>query len=284
MPALADQLLQEAGPQAPVVHASDDGAVVLLRHRFDAGEGQMGDPHQLRLGMAMGGGGRLQQRTLNGLLQAPWRPGQFNLVLPGDTGTYASPAVDLLGIAIDTRLHPHAPQPLQHLQLLAARLHRDPVVSSVLQALWCSAQADACLPGFLEHGAQVLLHRLGQLAGLTCVERGSQPQLSTRRLQQLETYIDAQRGRPLDVAQLAAAVRMEPSTFGRALRAATGLPPYAFLTQRRMQWARAALARGCSVTEVALASGYANPSKFSAAFRRVVGCSPSAWIAQSRTP
>jgi len=49
-----------------------------------------------------------------------------------------------------------------------------------------------------------------------------------------------------------------------------------------MQWARGALAQGCSVTEVALASGYANPSKFSAAFRRVVGCSPSAWIAQSR--
>ncbi len=282
MPALADQLLQETRSQAPAAYASNDGAVVLLRHRFDASEGEMGHPHQLRLGLAVDGGGRLQQRTLNGLLQAPWRPGQFNLVLPGDTGTYASPAVDLLGIAIDTRLHPQDPQRLQHLQPLAARLHRDPVITSVLQALWCSAQADVCLPGFLEHGAQVLLHRLGQLAGLACTERGRDTALSTRRLQQLEAYIDAQHGQPLEVAQLAAAVQMEPSTFGRALRAATGLPPYAFLTRRRMQWARGALAQGCSVTEVALASGYANPSKFSAAFRRVVGCSPSAWIAQSR--
>ncbi|OCK47838.1 AraC family transcriptional regulator [Stenotrophomonas maltophilia] len=282
MPALADQLLQETRSQAPAAYASDDGAVVLLRHRFDASEGEMGHPHQLRLGLAVDGGGRLQQRTLNGLLQAPWRPGQFNLVLPGDTGTYASPAVDLLGIAIDTRLHPQDPQRLQQLQPLAARLHHDPVITSVLQALWCSAQADVCLPGFLEHGAQVLLHRLGQLAGLPCRERGRDTALSTRRLQQLEAYIDAQHGQPLEVAQLAAAVQMDPSTFGRALRAATGLPPYAFLTRRRMQWARGALAQGCSVTEVALASGYANPSKFSAAFRRVVGCSPSAWIAQSR--
>ncbi|MBA0395945.1 AraC family transcriptional regulator [Stenotrophomonas maltophilia] len=282
MPALPDQLLQETRSQAPAAYASDDGAVVLLRHRFEASEGQMGHPHQLRLGLAVGGGGRLQQRTLNGLLQAPWRPGQFNLVLPGDTGTYASPAVDLLGIAIDTRLHPQDPQRLQHLQPLAARLHHDPVITSVLQALWCSAQADVCLPGFLEHGAQVLLHRLGQLAGLACTERGRDTALSTRRLQQLEAYIDAQHGQPLEVAQLAAAVQMDPSTFGRALRAATGLPPYAFLTRRRMQWARGALALGCSVTEAALASGYANPSKFSAAFRRVVGCSPSAWIAQSR--
>ena len=282
MPALADQLLQETRSQAPAAYASDDGAVVLLRHRFEASEGEMGHPHQLRLGLAVGGGGRLQQRTLNGLLQAPWRPGQFNLVLPGDTGTYTSSAVDLLGIAIDTQLHPQDAQRLQHLQPLAARLHRDPVITSVLQALWCSAQADVCLPGFLEHGAQVLLHRLGQLAGLPCTECGRETALSKRRLQQLEAYIDAQHGQPLEVAQLAAAVQMDPSTFGRALRAATGLPPYAFLTRRRMQWARGALAQGCSVTEVALASGYANPSKFSAAFRRVVGCSPSTWIAQSR--
>ncbi|KPG80043.1 helix-turn-helix transcriptional regulator [Stenotrophomonas maltophilia] len=283
MPTLADQLLQEAGPKPPAVHASNEGAVVLLRHRFDAGEGEMGHPHQLRLGMAVGGGGRLQQHTLNGLLQASWRPGQFNLVLPADTGTYVSPSVDLIGIAIDTRMLPHNVQTLHHLQPLAARLHRDPVVSAVLTALWCSTQADACLPGFLEHGAQVLLHRLRQLAGQPREARGTTSALSARRLRQLEAYIDAQHGRALTVPQLAAAVQMEAATFSRALRAATGLPPYAFLTQRRMHWARTELAQGRRVTDVALANGYANPSKFSAAFRRVLGCSPSAWIAQSRT-
>ncbi|KAG1433405.1 hypothetical protein G6F56_014608 [Rhizopus delemar] len=75
---------------------------------------------------------------------------------------------------------------------------------------------------------------------------------------------------------------MQPSSFSRALRAATGLPPYAFLTRHRMQRAGAALAQGRNVTEGALASGYANPSKCSAAFRRVLGCSPSAWIGQAR--
>ncbi|PAM43398.1 hypothetical protein CEJ63_24455 [Acinetobacter baumannii] len=35
---------------------------------------------------------------------------------------------------------------------------------------------------------------------------------------------------------------------------------------------------GLSVTEVAMACGYANPSKFSAAFRRVFGTLPSAWL------
>ncbi|MNW00509.1 Virulence regulon transcriptional activator VirF [compost metagenome] len=55
------------------------------------------------------------------------------------------------------------------------------------------------------------------------------------------------------------------------------MPPYAYLTQRRMHWAQQALQGGLSVTEVAMACGYANPSKFSAAFRRVVGVSPSTW-------
>lgn len=282
MPALADQLLRETGSQAAAAHLSPDGAVVLLRHRFEASEGEMGHPQQLRLGMAMAGGGWLQQRTLNGVLQAPWRPGQFNLVVPGDSGAYASPAVDVLGIAIDTRAYPHHALALQQLQPLAARLHHDPVITSVLQALWSSAQAGACLPGFLEHGAQVLLHRLGQLAGQRLDTGGTATPLSAQRLRQLEAYIDAQQGQPLSVTELAAAVQMQPSSFGRALRAATGLPPYAFLTRHRMQQAGAALAQGRRVTDVALASGYANPSKFSAAFRRVLGCSPSAWIEQAR--
>lgn len=284
MRALADQLLQEIGPQPPAMVASDDGAVVLLRHRFGPSEGCMGHPHQLRLGMAIGGGGRLQQRSHSGLLQGVWQPGQFNVVLPGDIGTYASPAVDVLGLAIDTGLLQQEAHRLHDLQPLAVRLQRDPVVTSVLQALRCSAQADACLPGFLEHGARVLLHRLRQLAGLGHATPPRATALSVRQLQYLQEYIDAQYGQPLAVAQLAAALRMDPSTFSRALRATTGLPPYAFLTRRRMQWACTQLAQGRSVTDVALACGYANPSKFSAAFRRVAGCSPSAWAAQHRSP
>lgn len=279
MPALATQLQHETGHPALGTHASDDGGIVLLRHCFEASEGEMGHPDQLRLGLALAGGGALHQRTALGRLQACWRPGQFNLVLPGDAGCYASPAVDLLGIAIDTRLHPQAAQLLAP---LATRLHEDPVIASVLQALWASAQADACLPGFLQHGSAVLLHRLGQLAGQTPAPPTVPAPLSAHRLRQLEDYIDAHRADALDVASLATAVGMEASAFGRALRAASGESPYVFLTRRRMHWAASVLLQGRAVTEVALAAGYANPSKFSAAFRRVMGCAPSLWGRGSR--
>jgi len=44
-----------------------------------------------------------------------------------------------------------------------------------------------------------------------------------------------------------------------------------------MKRAKELLRFGDSVTDTALAVGYANPAKFSAAFRRWVGMTPSAW-------
>ena len=71
---------------------------------------------------------------------------------------------------------------------------------------------------------------------------------------------------------------MEPSAFTKAFQAATGFTPFAYLTRRRMEKAKMLLLGGETVTRAALAVGYANPSKFSAAFRRCVGCSPTEWL------
>ncbi|SMR81145.1 MULTISPECIES: AraC family transcriptional regulator [Stenotrophomonas] len=283
MPALADQLHREAAQPMAGTVTSEDGSVVLLHHGFQASEGPMGHPHQLRLGLLLAGGGNLYQRTSAGLLQAAWNPGQFNVVLPGDHGHYASPAVELLGMAVDTAQWRDAPGGFPDIPSLSLRLHRDPVIASVLHALWSSAQADACVPGFLQHGAEVVVRRLAQLAGQPHARPPMAASLSSRQLRQLQDFIDEHRSQPLDVAALAGVLGMEPTTFSRALRAATGMPPYAYLTQRRMQWAQCALSAGQSVTDVALACGYANPSKFAAAFRRVAGCTPSAWAAQGTT-
>jgi AraC family transcriptional regulator len=280
MPALADQLHREAAQPMEGTVTSEDGSVVLLRHGFQASEGPMGHPHQLRLGLLLAGGGNLYQRTTGGVLQAPWHPGQFNVVLPGDHGHYASPAVELLGMAIDTSQWRDAPGGFPDVPTLSLRLHRDPVIASVLQALWSSAQVDACLPGFLQYGAEAVVRRLAQLAGQPHTRPPMAAPLSSRQLRHLQDFIDEHRSQPLDVAALAGVLGMEPTTFSRALRAATGMPPYAYLTQQRMQWAQCALSAGQRVTEVALACGYANPSKFAAAFRRVAGCTPSAWAAE----
>lgn len=70
-------------------------------------------------------------------------------------------------------------------------------------------------------------------------------------------------------------------SFTSSFSAATGLAPYAYFTLRRMEYAKQLLNNELlSITEITLYVGYTNPSKFSAAFRRIYGVSPSILRAQ----
>ncbi|MPT48366.1 MAG: AraC family transcriptional regulator [Sphingobium sp.] len=81
----------------------------------------------------------------------------------------------------------------------------------------------------------------------------------------------------LSVVQLAQVAGLDSSGFTRALRARTGLAPYAWLTERRMKRAFALLLTDLTVTHVAAMLGYSNPGKSASAFRRVTGYTPSQW-------
>jgi AraC family transcriptional regulator len=64
--------------------------------------------------------------------------------------------------------------------------------------------------------------------------------------------------------------------FCTAFRITTGRPPHAWLAEQRMMRARRLLAdHALSVSEIALAVGYATPSAFTASFRRRVGITPT---------
>lgn len=273
---LAEVLQREALAALLAVTSSADGAIALIRHRFEASEGAMGRPAQLRLALAVGGGGRLLQRASGRQgLDARWSVGQFNVVLPGQAGSYVSPALEVVGLAVDWAALCQPPFAAAELDPLAMTLHRDATVSALLHALWAAAEGGVLSDALLHAGAMAVLQRLAQLAQQTQRSLKVVRPLSALQVQALLAYIDASRdGRPT-VTAMATALGMPTSRLGRALRAATGLSPYTFLTHHRMQWARTELLRGCSVTAVAQSAGYANASKFSAAFRRVVGHAPS---------
>jgi len=79
---------------------------------------------------------------------------------------------------------------------------------------------------------------------------------------------------PPTVAALALAASMSLRTFERRFAAETGLAPRAWLRRARLVAATVALARGASVTEAGLASGYASLSAFVAAYRSVFLTTP----------
>jgi AraC family transcriptional regulator len=78
--------------------------------------------------------------------------------------------------------------------------------------------------------------------------------------------------------ELAALVGLSRFHFCTAFRHSTGQTPHAWLTVQRMRRARELLGHsGLSVTQVALAVGYETPTAFTAAFRTIVGVTPSAF-------
>jgi len=60
----------------------------------------------------------------------------------------------------------------------------------------------------------------------------------------------------------------------RAFRAVTGMPPHAWLTQQRVNGARAMLSRGTALVDVAYACGFNDQSHLTRMFRTSVGVTP----------
>jgi AraC-like DNA-binding protein len=110
--------------------------------------------------------------------------------------------------------------------------------------------------------------------------RASAPSLSAHdidRLERVRVCLLEHLEEPPTLAELARTAGFNENKLKGGFRTLFGAPVFAYLRQLRMEEARRLLLkRHLNVTEVAQRVGYANPSKFAAAFRREFGMSPSA--------
>lgn len=273
---MARELVEAIPDHEPILTCSQDGCLAFVHQRFPASSGTLGHPTQLRVALVLSGGGRLEQHSVFGpKLESLWSVGQFNVVLPGQTGTYSSPAVEILGLSIDCSKLEEQVVDVRALAPLTAALHRDTTVSAVIHAIQSAAEAKVLSDQFLWVGALTIVRRLTQLAQKPAHLPDTPRPLTIDQLHALMVYVDASKDARPSVQNMAQVLGMDQTRFRRGIQAATGMSPYDFLTHRRMHWASAELERGLSVMYVAQSVGYANASKFSAAFRRVIGCAPS---------
>lgn len=92
------------------------------------------------------------------------------------------------------------------------------------------------------------------------------------QLRQVIEYIEAHLDQDLSLAELAAVTGYSVSHFKPLFRAAAGVPAHRFVMQRRVERARQRLLQGgMSVTEIALACGFAHPSHMARCLRRELG-------------
>ena len=88
----------------------------------------------------------------------------------------------------------------------------------------------------------------------------------------------AKLGQDITLDDLASLVGLSPAHFSRAFKVSTGLPPFAWLQNQRMERAKELLADPrLSLAEVAFSVGFSAQPQFTMAFRRVTGITPGQW-------
>jgi AraC family transcriptional regulator len=103
--------------------------------------------------------------------------------------------------------------------------------------------------------------------------RGSDP-----RIARAVDAVEDRFAEPLSIDELARAAGMSRYHFSRIFRAQIGQSPHQFLVATRVRRAAELLRRGRhSVTEAAFSVGFGDLGRFARAFRKQMGCAPSAF-------
>jgi AraC family transcriptional regulator len=100
--------------------------------------------------------------------------------------------------------------------------------------------------------------------------------LDDGRLRRVLTYIEEHLAEDIAVADLANVACLSIFHFTRAFAATMGVPPHRYVSQRRLESAKAMIATArASLAEIALDCRFSSQSSFTRAFRRATGMTPA---------
>ena len=138
-------------------------------------------------------------------------------------------------------------------------------------------------PSALERESQ-LVWTLAQIAARHADTRIALPP-ATREpvaVAQVRAYLDAHYADQVTLDTLATVAHLSSFHLLRVFRDYVGIPPHAYLIQRRVRAARALLLDGRPIAEVALAVGFTDQSHLNQHFRRVIGLPPGQYLKGSK--
>lgn len=97
------------------------------------------------------------------------------------------------------------------------------------------------------------------------------------QLQRATDYMEAHLGDTLTLDDLATATGLSAGHFARRFKVSTGVPPHKYLMRLRVERAKRMLRGGESLTEIALACGFAHQEHMTRIFRQQMGVTPAAF-------
>src|SRR5215470_11901262 len=102
-----------------------------------------------------------------------------------------------------------------------------------------------------------------------------------RHLLRARDFADARYADPITVADMAGAAGLSPAHFSREFRRTFGEAPHRYLLTRRLERASALLrTTDRTVADICCMVGLTSVGSFTTSFRRMFGCSPTAYRAK----
>lgn len=102
--------------------------------------------------------------------------------------------------------------------------------------------------------------------------------LDSRRVGRVKAFVDANLNEALTIENLANEACLSPFHFARAFKAATGMAPHRYVTDRRVERARALIGgTRLALAEVADMCGFSSQAHFTRWFKHIVGTTPGAY-------
>jgi len=120
---------------------------------------------------------------------------------------------------------------------------------------------------------------LWMLAHLITRHADAPPPLRTlgrerKRVKRAREYMEAHFHEDISLNRLASLAHLSPFHFVRVFRKELGLPPHTYLTQVRVNRAKALLAKGGKIADTALETGFVDQSHLTRHFKRITGVTP----------
>ena len=147
---------------------------------------------------------------------------------------------------------------------------------AVLSEMMCPTAAGRML---VETSSLLLAARLTHSHSETELIRwptGSGLGLDRGRLRRVLAYVEERLAEDITVADLAKVACLSIFHFTRAFAATMGVPPHRYVSQRRLESAKAMIATGrASLSEIAHDCRFSSQSSFTRAFRRATGMTPA---------
>lgn len=159
--------------------------------------------------------------------------------------------------------------------------HADPLVHAIGRAILSELQTGGLLGAlYLESLFRTLaIHLLRNHAVFAKTPPPVNGKLLPTALQRVRDYVHAHLSEEITLEALAALVHLSPYHFARKFKAATGLPPYQYVLQCRVEQAKTLLVAGKhSISEVAQAVGFASQSHLTRHIKNAFGVTPGALL------